>query len=256
MIKEYEIDSVPDLVNTCIQIVKQFKCHPSDVWYRGIKNESMRLIPGVLWRGLDLNTEQSIIAEFNQYHSLYSDRSESNPLKLYTTMQHYGLPTRLLDWSLSPLIALYFSLENELSDSDNPVIWAILPNALNNISENYNGILAPNDFCGSMVDKYLPSYFTDIKTPTPSSVISLYAPLNNPRVRAQKGCFTLHGFDSKPIDDIYTESAPSCIAKIKVKNINRRTNILSELFSIGIKEDDIYQDLNYLSKRIIREFGI
>ena len=40
-------------------------------------------------------------------------------------MQHYGIPTRLLDFSLNPLIALYFAVTDN-QDKDGKVILAIV----------------------------------------------------------------------------------------------------------------------------------
>jgi hypothetical protein len=41
-----------------------------------------------------------------------------------TLMQHYGAPSRLLDWSLSPWVAAYFVVSNESLAGDDGVIWA------------------------------------------------------------------------------------------------------------------------------------
>lgn len=45
-------------------------------------------------------------------------------------MQHYGVPTRLLDWSENPLVALYFAVENKDKETD-AAIWMLRPNKLN-----------------------------------------------------------------------------------------------------------------------------
>src|SRR5690606_36926394 len=46
-------------------------------------------------------------------------------------MQHYGVPTRLLDWTDSPLVALFFAVYNVDRDDRDASLWVLLPAALN-----------------------------------------------------------------------------------------------------------------------------
>jgi len=45
-------------------------------------------------------------------------------------MQHYRLPTRLLDWSFSPLIAAYFAVRETTDADEDACIWALAPSVL------------------------------------------------------------------------------------------------------------------------------
>lgn len=80
--------------------------------------------------------------------------------------QHYGIPTRLLDWSYDPLVAAYFSSRPQ-SLSDNDIcVWAMKPSAL----LEFSGVL----------DRTLPALLKIVTPP--------YA--GNPNLAAQRGLFT------------------------------------------------------------------
>jgi len=59
--------------------------------------------------------------------------AEHDELSWLTLMQHYGAPTRLLDWTKSPLIGLYFAYE-ERAPSDAPAraLWCLRASACRN----------------------------------------------------------------------------------------------------------------------------
>jgi len=94
------------------------------VVYRGVSNASYSLRPSIgRWQGPPderSNYERQLFNEFKSRAIGYVDRTPRDDWEWLFLAQHHGLPTRLLDWTSSPLIALYFAL-----NSDNATDFAV-----------------------------------------------------------------------------------------------------------------------------------
>ena len=123
-------------------------------------------------------------------------------------MQHFGVPTRLLDWSENALIALYFALidaEKHKGDEDafvdSAAVWVLDAELWNDhaLADIGGGrrVLTTE----SITDGYEPhAAFPMRRTP-----LSLYGTHTNPRIVAQRGSFVIFGSAKDAMEDHYDE---------------------------------------------------
>jgi hypothetical protein len=112
-----------------------FSIKDNSVACRGLADKDRTLLQTSLDRILDPNEdykvrlakEESILAKFRilarEYFSEFeTKRLESNKISALTILQHYRAPTRLLDWTSSPWVALYFAAIDHY-DKDGVIWW-------------------------------------------------------------------------------------------------------------------------------------
>lgn len=119
-ITEYRLESVS-------QLVQHIEERSASLFYRG-QAQDWPLVPSIGRVGRGgfeeiLDFERYIISEFRRQSLPYFDRPPLSTAEWILHAQHHGLPTRLLDWTMNPLKALYFAVEDSQNRNDG-VVWS------------------------------------------------------------------------------------------------------------------------------------
>jgi hypothetical protein len=158
-------------------------------------------------------------------------------------MQHHGLPTRLLDWTESPLVALYFAVTDEHTLGFDGSLWCLMPLELNEYSK-YRPDHA-NDIPGfgddSHLDSYLPSKVN--KQPAALGPLAAIALRNNPRIQVQQGVFTVNHIELSPIN----AGDPAYLWRYIIPEKNK-DNIRKELELLNIGKLSLFPELTNVAE--------
>ncbi|KKO20613.1 MAG: FRG domain-containing protein [Candidatus Brocadia sp.] len=156
-------------------------CSSDDFLFRGQNNDWPlrpklgRLVEDGLIRDKSIKIEKleiKLLETFKRFAKPHINELPQNQFQLLALAQHHGLPTRLLDWTSSPLVALWFTVEKPC-ENDYGVVWAFEP----------------------IKDGYLNNAMEDVELSSIDKTIIFQPELISPRIISQNGWFSVHAFN-------------------------------------------------------------
>lgn len=226
-------------------------------WFRGQQRKHWPLVPSIVRIGCgDRENEDEIREEFAIRAPALS-RFETLPTSewdLYFLMQHYGAPTRLLDWTDSPAIALYFAVRDNPGYYDSAV-WMLDPYELNKRVTGKPEVLAPsapgaNPKDVERVNPWLPPRWT--KKLPPEAPIAIFPTHIARRISSQKSSFTVHGSRKSGFSEFQIGKSP-CLKRIVVPGHAIR-DVRLDLQNYGVDETLIFPDLEGLGRALVTSY--
>ena len=118
-VKDVVVNSAAEFVAELAQLDRQ---EGTETFYRGHADKNWKLIPSILRTPNGPEKEEQMFRDMVA-HEPQSFSECRSALDHLVQMQHYGLPTRLLDVTMNPLVALYFACEKATSDLVDGVVY-------------------------------------------------------------------------------------------------------------------------------------
>lgn len=239
------------------------------LWFRGASRQTHDLVPS-LYRhpkikdaAASIELERKLLTRFRQRSLPYHSRDLSSDWDAMFFMQHYGVPTRLLDWTENPLTALHFALmtaqrakrsDGKLAYGGAACVWVLDPTVWNGVAlerlSYTGGPLVPGD---EGLNAYLATGTGQALGALPVAILGAH---NSARIVAQQGVFTIFGDDRRPMQDLVRRNIMPlkslAVLSISAGNID---GVRTTLLDTGITESTIYPDLEGLARETKRVFG-
>jgi len=228
--EKLKIDSLEDFIGIPLVGREDDDDMDSVVLCRG-QVSAKPLLPRIARRNPAADTagiERKMIKELRRRGSLFIGNTISDDWELLVLAQHYGMATRLLDWTTNPLVALWFACED--GNSSQP---------------SYVYIFVPED-------KYFLNRSQD-KDPFAIGRTKILQPnLNNNRIVAQSGWFTAHPYSApgKRFVPLQTNAVHTKhLYEITVPGKLKR-QLLMKLDMLGINKQSLFPDLQGICEHI------
>lgn len=252
--KEISINSFEEFFTFCNN-------HCEGMYYRGVSKSNFSLIPSIgrLLKNnnedLILRLEQSIYSKFKREFTAIANGL--SPIDIAINAQHHGLPGRLLDWTLNPLIALFFAVSSH--STEECAIYVLSPDNIQHAIPNFNyeAIFITLDtatteefYNGTFSKLSLGDHYRYMKWLNDADKFPrLYAfsPLAaNRRVSLQSGIFTMQ---INPFEDLLSD-----IISFKVLiPAKAKKNLTKQLRMFNVNEYTVFGDPDHLTAWLRRE---
>jgi hypothetical protein len=230
-ITRVKVDDLEDFISKIMNTFLDTNISDNFLLYRGQANSDWHLLPKiarkVVIKDNFLLEEKEILDEFKRIGRPYINSTIlENEWDLLALAQHYGLATRLLDWSTNPLVALWFAFILEDTTITKRSVWLLILGK-NEIVDTAKG----TPFNQSKTKAFRPNHITN-------------------RITAQSGWFTTHKYVTKENNFFKLNSMSNYkdkLIKFEIQN-SRRNDILKGLDMLGVNNFSLFPDLDGLAR--------
>ena len=265
MIHEVRIKTLEDLLPLLTEQEYRPEIHRnrSNFLYRGMPNSEFRMVTSLsrYCKHLQKTLEPAILNSFAKYAIRVDSTVRDSIWNTMITGQHNGLPTRLLDWSHSALVALHYAMtEDDLEDLDahDCIVWRIdMQEQINHLPEKYRLAIGREQtslFSVEMLRKITDSIEQYDEDMGDHSMVIIEPPSTNDRIIMQYSFFSVIPMGMPDIERFLDERTDHTVKFIVDRHL--RWRVRDMLDQLNISERLLYPGLDGLSKWIARRYYV
>ena len=231
--------------------------------YRGMSNADFDIVTSLrrVCKHKAAKLEPVILSNFTKYAALEEPSIETSVWRQMILGQHHGLPTRLLDWSFSPLTSLHFAMsEGNLDDMDKHdcVVWRIDVNELHAmLPRKYQSVMEQAQttvFSLKMLQEACSGpgeYDADMGG---DAMLIVEPPSIEPRIINQYSFFSIVPTEMEDVVDFLNQKTEKTVRYIIKKEV--RWQVRDLLDQLNISERIVYPGLDGLSQWLARHYYV
>jgi len=220
------------------------------LWWRGQANTEWNLVPRIA--RAYTREEQNLALKFKSRACVRRPDAPSRDdwSSWLLLAQHYGLPTRLLDWTESLLVALFFACYDQQFYSVPGAVWALVPGKLNESQMGENAIQPTGN---SLVDMVFAGAFNRgvARDPQASKILAVLTDHFDLRQLLQASAFTVHG---APTAINQLPGMENFVSKLEIP-ADAKPLLLETLEILGLDEATLFPDLDRLSSHLVQRLS-
>lgn len=266
MVKEIRITSLEELLPLLTEqdYREDLDRNRSSYLYRGMPNTAFKMETSLRrnCKHLQKTLEPAILENFAKYAVIGEPTIAQSVWRQMILGQHYGLPTRLLDWTQSALVGLNFAMteENlEEMDQHDCMVWRInMSEMVDHLPEPYkyavnrkHSTIFTVDMLKELTGNSLKQYDTDMGS---SSMVIIEPPSLNQRIINQHSFFAVVPSGIKDIEQFLSDNTEDTVKYIIDKKL--RWRVRDMLDQLNMSERIVYPGLEGLSKWIARHYYV
>ena len=200
--------------------------------------------------------EEHILRNFLRYSRPYLSQTPANEWEVLVAAQHHGLPTRLLDWTYSPLVAAHFATLDSERRSDRAV-WRLDWKRVHQYFRLPELALLIQDLEHMLGrDRPLtPSTLFSAPPDTKPFACMLEPPSLNPRIVAQSATFTLCSDKRQPFDRFLEKNGLGSALTKFIIPAQETARFRDQLDLVDVDERRLFPDLDGVAAEMRRYYS-